>query len=46
MSESVYQGTSVKELLREVRGDVEDFEFSQAEKKVEELLVRMKGGEL
>ena len=46
ISESVYQGTSVKELLREVRGDVEDFEFSEAGRKVEELLERMKGGEL
>lgn len=46
ISESEYQGTSVKELLREVRGDVEDFEFSEAGRKVEELLERMKGGEL
>ena len=46
ISESEYQGTSVKELLREIRGDVEDFEFSEAGRKVEELLERMKGGEL
>ncbi|MCH5344383.1 MAG: response regulator [Acetatifactor sp.] len=38
MSGLVYQGTSVSKLLRDVRQDVEDFEFGAAAEKVEGLI--------
>ena len=46
MSETVYMGKDVGEFLREVRKDVEDYEFREAKKKVEKLLDRVKGGEM
>lgn len=46
MSETVYMGKDVGEFLREVRKDVEDYEFREAKRKVEKLLDRVKGGEM
>ena len=40
-----YGGTSVSELLRDVRQDVDDFELGTASKKVETLIRNLEGGE-
>lgn len=40
-----YQGTPVKEILCNIRQDVDDFEFGPAAEKVKILIGRMKGGE-
>ena len=39
-------GKDVGEFLREVRKEVEDYEFREAKKKGEKLLDRVKGGEM
>ena len=46
MSELVYRGTPVSELLKDARQDVDDFEMGKAAEKVEALISRMEGGEL
>lgn len=45
MSAFVYQSTSVRELLCDVRQEVDDFEFTAASGKVEALIRNMEGGE-
>ena len=45
MSGFAYQGASVKELLGNVRQDVENFEFTAATEKVDALIRKVEGGE-
>jgi len=45
LSGFVHQGTTVEDLLHEIRQDVEDFELGAASEKVEALIRSMKGGE-
>ena len=45
MSEFSYRGTSVPELLREVRQDLDDFEWDSALHKLEALYSSLEGGE-
>jgi len=45
MSGLICRNLSVEELLRDVKRDVEDFEFSSAAGKVEALMGKMEGGE-
>lgn len=45
MAGLVYQGTSIAQLLHDVRYDVEEFELGAASEKMEVLLSSMKGGE-
>ncbi len=45
MSQGLYQGVAVAELLRDAGQDIEDFEFSAASEKVEALMERLEGGE-
>lgn len=44
MGNMMYGEISVEELLREIREDVEEFEFGKASEKVQTLLERMEGG--
>lgn len=45
MSGDLYQGAAIGELLRDVRLDVEDFEFRAAAEKLEALISSVEGGE-
>jgi len=45
MSGFIHQGITTKELLHDVRQDVEDFELGAASEKTEALISSMKGGE-
>ena len=45
MSEFLYQGTSISQLLSAIKQDVEDFEFSSAMEKLESLIEQVEGGE-
>lgn len=44
MSSMMYKELSVEELLRNIKEDVEEFEFEKASEKVQALIDRMKGG--
>ncbi len=46
LSEAVYGGTSVYELLYDTRQDVDDFEFASASEKVASLIQKVEGGEV
>lgn len=45
MSQAVYQGATIGELLSDVRRDVDDFEFGAASEKVEAFIKKVEGGE-
>ena len=45
MNSLIYDGTPVRELLGDVRQDVDDFEFGAASEKVETLIRNLEGGE-
>ncbi len=45
MSDAAYQGKPVREMLKEIQKDVEDFEFDSATEKTEALLKEIKGGD-
>lgn len=44
MDNNIYQGVSVGELLRDIREDVEDFEFGKASEKLQALVDMVEGG--
>ena len=45
LCETVCDGQEVSELLSEIRTDIDDFEMDAAEKKVQDLILQLKGGE-